>query len=52
MGLSVFKATGRAKCKKCNVIIEKDSVDVMFSGYQMERHYHAKCITDEIEKVR
>lgn len=52
MGLRIFKATGRASCRICDKAIEKDDLDVMFFGYQMERHFHKSCIDKEAEKIK
>lgn len=47
----VKRGTGKAKCRMCNGIIEKDAVDIVESGYQSEKHYHHTCIEAEIDKV-
>jgi len=40
-------STGRATCKICGKLI-KEGIDVVFSAYKIERHYHEKCIRDLI----
>jgi len=52
MGLRIFRATGRARCRLCSNIIKKNDLDVMFFGYQTEKHYHKKCIDIEAKKVK
>lgn len=51
MGLRVFFGSGRAKCRECKQPIGKTDIDVMFFGYQMERHHHFKCIEKQVDQV-
>ena len=51
MALAVIRATGRAKCRLCNQLIDKNEIDIIFSGYQSEKHYHKKCIDSEANKL-
>lgn len=46
MGIHAFKGTGRAKCKMCKHIIEKDEISVTFTGYRVSDQYHKSCIDD------
>lgn len=47
MSLFVNIGTGRARCQECKELILKTEIDVTFTGYRSEKHYHKRCI-DEI----
>jgi hypothetical protein len=51
MGISVFKATGKAKCKKCHEVIEKDTISINFTAYRVSDQYHLECIKRLVEAI-
>jgi hypothetical protein len=52
MGIHISYGSGRAKCRLCNTLIGTKEIDVRFSGYQMERHFHKKCIDNEVSNYK
>ena len=48
MGISIFRATGKATCQLCKEKISKEEIAIKFTAYRVSEQYHYSCIQNKL----